>query len=805
MRKSILYLLFLSFFINNQLNAQQTRYVTPTGSGNGDGSSWVNASNDLQSIINESAANDSIFVAKGTYQPTASLSMADSVKIYGNFSGTESYLAQRVIDTNSSADSSIIDGSLNGGNTVFTNNNLTAAAVLDGFEITGGNTSSEGSGMFNNYSSPTINNCSFTNNTGTPAGGGMFNNYSSPTINNCSFTNNTGITYGGGMANFYSFPTINNCSFVNNTTSRGGGIFNLYSSPIISNCSIEENMSTVGGGIYNWTHSSPIINNCSIMGNSCDNNGAGILNNNSSPIISNCNIAGNISYISTGGGIYNQISSPIISNCNIAGNISLTSTGGGIYNAQSSIPLIKNCIIYDNSEGIADDGTGSGTISSSIIQPNSGGSYASINNINADPLFVNAPAGNYNLLPCSPAINMGDTTGISQYLGNTDLAGNNRYVGTIDMGAYEYNGFSTYPTDSIPSTSDSATIIQPANDTGYYVVNCDSIIAKVVSNGANPIANSTTAYIWVENAVPAYMGKPYVARHYQITPAANASTATATITLYFTQADFDNYNAATTGLQLPAGSSDNIGIGNLRIVKYSGVTNDNSGLMGSYSNGFTVIDPADSNIVWNSTDNRWQVSFDVTSFSGFFVQAPDVILPVTWLNASAKLNSNNLAVINWKVQEQNVARYQIEQSINGSSYATIGTISSKGNGDNNYSFTDNTTLSGNSLYRIKQIDKDGNSSYSAIMQLQRNSTNATASIYPNPANDKAVINMIVDKAQSVEYRILDNAGKVIQQSSTTLNAGNNAVPLNVSTLASGMYYVSINGQSINTQLTFIKN
>ena len=44
------------------------RYVRPNGSGNGLGS-WANASNDLQLMINNSAAGDTIFVAEGTYKP----------------------------------------------------------------------------------------------------------------------------------------------------------------------------------------------------------------------------------------------------------------------------------------------------------------------------------------------------------------------------------------------------------------------------------------------------------------------------------------------------------------------------------------------------------------------------------------------------------------------------------------------------------------------------------------------------------------------------------------------------------------
>ena len=52
-------------------------------------------------------------------------------------------------------------------------------------------------GMINDSdSSMTVNNCTFSSN----SGNGMFNKNASPTVTNCIFTDNTG-SYGGGMLN----------------------------------------------------------------------------------------------------------------------------------------------------------------------------------------------------------------------------------------------------------------------------------------------------------------------------------------------------------------------------------------------------------------------------------------------------------------------------------------------------------------------------------------------------------------------------------------------------------------------------
>lgn len=51
-------------------NSQSIRYVKPVSSGTGDGSSWSNASHDLQAMINSLALiGGQVWVAQGTYYP----------------------------------------------------------------------------------------------------------------------------------------------------------------------------------------------------------------------------------------------------------------------------------------------------------------------------------------------------------------------------------------------------------------------------------------------------------------------------------------------------------------------------------------------------------------------------------------------------------------------------------------------------------------------------------------------------------------------------------------------------------------
>ena len=84
-------------------------------------------------------------------------------------------------------------------------------------------------------------------------GGGMYNDGSSPTLRNCTFTGNTA-QYGGGMYNANSgSPTLTNCTFTENAASHeGGGIFNDGGEVSLIRCEVSSNEATnAGGGIHN--------------------------------------------------------------------------------------------------------------------------------------------------------------------------------------------------------------------------------------------------------------------------------------------------------------------------------------------------------------------------------------------------------------------------------------------------------------------------------------------------------------------------------------------------------------------------
>ena len=250
---------------------------------------------------------------------------------------------------------------------------------------------------------------------------------------------------------------------------NGGGVYAHDSHLVLEVCSIQGCYSVYNGGGLFGDDITGSIQRCKIAGNQSDSFGGGIFLINCNPLaIANSQVSGNQSQV--GGGICQLLASPSISNCSIQGN-----TGGGVQSYSSSIPVLRNCIVWGNSANggttaaqqlVNADGCRPDVDSCAIEGASDPASFSDGNlvvwgsaNLDGtlaanDPEFVgavtaaNAPSSTANLrvFTGSPCLNVGDNAFGGSSL---DLAGNARIQeGTIDLGAYEggYVSFShLYP------------------------------------------------------------------------------------------------------------------------------------------------------------------------------------------------------------------------------------------------------------------------------------------------------------------------------------------------------------------------
>ena len=334
------------------------------------------------------------------------------------------------------------------------------------------------------------------------------------------------------------------------------------------------------------------------------------------------------------------------------------------------------------------------------------------------------------------------------------------------------------------------TIVATQGNTTSYG-DCSGLVAKVAQNNINPtISGEVTAKVWIEASVPTYGGSPFVQRHYEITPTTGATTANGKVTLYFKQAEFDNFNNdPLSSLNLPAGPADAIGIANVRVGKYPGTSNNNSGLPASYTTGpASVINPVDADITYNNIDARWEVTFDVAGFSGFILQTSNFVLPVTLLSFSAKEQAND-ALVQWKTtNEVNHAYYEIMYSSDGRNFLSAAQrIALSGSGEKNYSFTHtNAAAIANKIYyRLKMVSNSGEITYSTIIPLRFGSKGQIITdVYPNPTKGNVNIITTGSLAKPISLRITDMSGRIMTTKQITFSGLYN---INIGNYAPGIY------------------
>jgi hypothetical protein len=140
-------------------------------------------------------------------------------------------------------------------------------------------------------------------------------------------------------------------------------------------------------------------------------------------------------------------------------------------------------------------------------------------------------------------------------------------------------------------------------------------------------------------------------------------------------------------------------------------------------------------------------------------------LPVELTSFSATIVPIGVELIWSTATELNNDGFEIQKKTDNSEFNTIGFVKGQGTSTqkNDYSFIDKNTTSGKHLYRLRQIDFDGNYNYSNVLDVDFN-TIATYTLeqnYPNPFNPSTQINFTLAKSGNVTLKVYDSLGSVV--------------------------------------------
>lgn len=173
-------------------------------------------------------------------------------------------------------------------------------------------------------------------------------------------------------------------------------------------------------------------------------------------------------------------------------------------------------------------------------------------------------------------------------------------------------------------------------------------------------------------------------------------------------------------------------------------------------------------------------------------------LPVTWLYFRGKTVAKD-NILDWATaNEQNAKRFDVERSLNGTSFSKIGDVNAHGNSNqaNTYQYTDyNIHRLGSEVmfYRLKQIDIDGNYKYSNIVRLRYSEKNTVNSIiYPNPTQGLATILVGDNSLVGSQAMLYDMNGRLLE----SIKIPANSLPVNLTKYVNGVYFIKLSNNEV---------
>lgn len=176
-----------------------------------------------------------------------------------------------------------------------------------------------------------------------------------------------------------------------------------------------------------------------------------------------------------------------------------------------------------------------------------------------------------------------------------------------------------------------------------------------------------------------------------------------------------------------------------------------------------------------------------------------IVLPISLKYFNGVSNAESIS-LNWKTSEEiNANNFDIEK-LAANNWTKIGTVSAANISGTTYEFNDYTAVNGSNTYRLKLIDKDGKSSYSAALTLNAQIT-AGIKLYPTLVNSNS-INLVFNeqKAGKATIKVTALNGKVLQQNTINVNAGNMVLQQTLPLLTKGNYVITVN--TAQAQKTF---
>ncbi len=184
---------------------------------------------------------------------------------------------------------------------------------------------------------------------------------------------------------------------------------------------------------------------------------------------------------------------------------------------------------------------------------------------------------------------------------------------------------------------------------------------------------------------------------------------------------------------------------------------------------------------------------DGTSNLDEYLNVTDPLLVSSWLPSNYALftgkSQNNDIIIEWATHfEIHTSEFIVERSIDDINFSPLESVNAGMNSSQrrDYKITDYGAAHGKNYYRIKMVDVDGSFKYSPTITVDFVAPDYIR-VFPNPAEDFALVSLKLDPGQVLEVRLVDASGKVLR----TESMDKPEFMLDTHALPEGIYYINI--------------
>jgi hypothetical protein len=212
----------------------------------------------------------------------------------------------------------------------------------------------------------------------------------------------------------------------------------------------------------------------------------------------------------------------------------------------------------------------------------------------------------------------------------------------------------------------------------------------------------------------------------------------------------------------------------------AGGTSTNSGIFGATGR----LDFCDAGKPTNGFDTNTGIIGGATTYCSL---AP---LPVELTRFSAQAAKGKVQLQWATAVERNSAAFVVERSATGEGFTAVAETKAQGNSAQAtvYAATDAKPLAGLSYYRLRQVDRDGTTTYSQVLTVLVEAFNQPLSLYPNPATDRLILDLSTAPAAPCAVRLTSLTGQAML---TATLPGGQAPELSLAGLPAGLYLLHV--------------